>query len=95
MVSTDNLSILLVNLSYCHSQRMVFVRNGITRIMRGQSDVYAVINVGPLRMVPSRFGGKGHLRHESEGGGEISELKFAIERIVLGRPGHGLFGIKT
>jgi hypothetical protein len=74
---------------------MIFICNGIARIMRGQPNVYAVINVGPLRVVPSRFGSKGYLCHESESSGKIRELKCAVERIVLSSPGHGLFGVKT
>lgn len=74
---------------------MVFVGHGIAGVVRRQADADAVIDVGPLRVVVSGFGGEGHLGHEGEGGGEIGETEFGVQGVVLGSPGHGLIGIKT
>jgi len=95
-ISRVSLSISGKNLVNRSGKVFVFSGYGIPRVVGCQADADGIVNVAPVGMVPSGFGGKSHLGHEGKGLPKISKLKVAVERVIFIGPGHlssfGMYG---
>src|SRR5438270_8392822 len=67
------------------SQVDIFLCNAV-RVVRGEVDRHAVIDIQPFGMVISFFDFDGGDGHEAEGVGKIGEAVFAMELFVLDAP---------
>ena len=62
---------------------MVFLGYDISGIVRVQAKADGVVNIRPIGVVLLRLRNKSHLRHKSEGLGEVFELEFGLEFVVV------------